>query len=70
MTLGVELDLRAARKASAERLLYAMREAAALVGDCEPERSPTVYDAGFAQGALLAIKSPVVRACFRTALGW
>jgi len=62
------LDLRAARKASAERLLHAMREAARLIGSL-PDRNPTVYDAGFAHGVLHSLKSPVVRACFRTGLG-
>ena len=67
--VGDEMDLRVVRKAGAERLLDAMREAARAVGRVEPERSPTMLDVGYAMGALAAIKSPLVRACFKTALG-
>ena len=67
--MGDEMDLRAVRKAGAERLLEAMREATRVVGKIEPERSPTMLDAGYAMGALATIKSPLVRACFKTALG-
>lgn len=67
--IGDEMDLRAVRKAGAERLLDAMRAAALLVGPVEPERSPTMVDAGYAMGALAAVRSPLVRACFKTALG-
>ena len=67
--VGDELDIRAVRKASAERLLEAMRDAARMVGPVDPERSPTMLDAGYAMGVLASIRSPLARACFKTALG-
>lgn len=67
--VGDELDMRAVRKASAERLLEAMRDAARMVDHVAPESSPTMMDAGYAMGVLSSVRSPLVRACFKTALG-